>query len=525
MITMTKEGAAGGSPDKHVRSIVIVGGGTAGWISATVLRLATWRQGCRIVLVESDEIGIVGVGESTLPPITKFNHLVGIDEDEFIRRTQATFKLGIQFENWNRIGDSYFHSFADQLFGPDRSNPNVLSTIHQWLVKLVAEGCEFDLGEYSLCTAAARSNRFERPPKNKPFPSLSYAFQLDASLYAKFLREHAEKRGVERVEGKVVDVQLRAENGFIDAVILESGRRIEGDLFIDCSGFRALLAGRALKDPYEDWTHWLPCDRAWAVPSESVAPRVPYTRAIAREAGWQWRIPLQHRTGNGHVFASKFISEERAREVLLSNLDGRALDEPRLLKFVTGRRKHAWIKNCVTAGLSSGFLEPLESTSIQLIISSIIRLTDFFPDRDFGPLVIEEYNRLMAAEFDRTRDFIIMHYSLTEREDTEFWRYCKTMSIPDTLASRIEMFRRHGRVFLGLGEAFAARQWMIVMRGQGVVPDSYPHLTDLPGEQAIHAELEGTRVAIRQIVERMPPHDDYIARNCSAMPPPAHVRS
>lgn len=521
MTMMAKEGAGVGSPDKRIRTIVIVGGGTAGWMSAAALHVATKGRQCRIILVESDEIGIVGVGESTLPPIRIFNRSVGIDEDEFVRKTQATFKLGIQFENWNRIGDSYFHSFAEQLFGPDKSGSNVLPTLYQCLVRQAVDGREPDLGEYSLCAAAARSNRFERAPKNKPFPSLSYAFQLDASLYARFLREHAEKRGVERVEGKVVDVQLRAENGFIDAVILQSGQRIEGDLFIDCSGFRALLAGQALKDPYEDWTHWLPCDRAWAVPSESVAPRGPYTRAIAREAGWQWRIPLQHRTGNGHVFASKFTSDERAREVLLSNLDGRALGEPRLLKFVTGRRKHAWIKNCVTVGLSSGFLEPLESTSIHLIMVSIFRLADFFPDRDCGPLVIEEYNRLVADDFDRTRDFIIMHYTLTEREDTAFWRYCKTMSIPDSLASRIEMFRRHGRVYLGLGEGFAARQWMIVMRGQGIVPNTYPYLIDLPGEEAILTELEKTRVAIRQIVERMPSQDDYIARHCSAMATPA----
>ena len=509
------QGIAGSARDTRIRTIVIVGGGTAGWMSAAALRVATRGQHCRIILVESDEIGTIGVGESTLPPITKFNRFLGIDEDDFIRKTQATFKVGIRFDNWQRVGHSYFHPFAD-----DNSNPGVLPTLYRYLVKLAAGGHEPDLGEYELCTAAARNNRFERPVNDRPGPFLTYAFQFDASLYAKYLREHAEKRGVERVEGKISDVQLHAENGFIDAVILESGRRIEGDLFIDCSGFRALLAGQALKDPYEDWSHWLPCDRAWAVPCESVTPLVPYTRATAREAGWQWRIPLQHRIGNGYVFSSKFTSEERARELLLSNLDGRPLDAPRLVKFVTGRRKHAWIKNCVTAGLSSGFLEPLESTSIQLILASIMRLIDCFPDRDCGRLVVDEYNRLVAGEFDRTRDFIILHYCVTSRDDTEIWRYCKTMSIPDTLASRIEMFRRHGRVSIGSGEGFAARQWMIVMYGQGVVPESYPHLTDLPGEQAIHAELERRRLAIRQMVARMARHEDFIARNCSAVPVP-----
>ena len=515
---MANERTSQGPSDRRIRSVVIVGGGTAGWMSAAALCVATRGKQLRIILVESDEIGIIGVGESTIPVIRYFNHLLGIDENEFVRQTQATFKLGIRFEDWKYIGHSYFHPFGEQLFGGDPPNPNVLPVLYRYLVKLAAEGHEPDLEEYALCSVAARNNRFDRPPKEKPVPALSYAFQLDASLYAIYLRGFAEKRGVKRVEGRIVDVQLRPENGFVEAVILQSGQRIEGDLFIDCSGFRALLAGQALRDPYEDWSHWLPCDRAWAVPSESEAPLVPYTRATARGAGWQWRIPLQHRVGNGHVFSSKFVSEDEAAGILLANLGGRSLAEPRLVKFIAGRRRHPWSKNCVAIGLSSGFIEPLESTSIHLIQDAILRLIELFPDRDFGPLVIEEYNRRVTNEVERTRDFIIMHYHLTEREDTEFWRYCRTMSIPDTLAFRIEMFRKHGRVSLAHGEGFGARQWMTVMYGQGVMPESHPQLGNLPGERAMHAEMEEARLVIQRIVERMPRHEDFIARNCSATP-------
>ncbi|HEX4078267.1 MAG TPA: tryptophan halogenase family protein [Rhizomicrobium sp.] len=518
MNMMAGQGTPGSAPDKGIRTIVVVGGGSAGWMSAAALRVATQCKQCRIILVESEEIGIVGVGEATLPTLKKFNRLLGIDENEFIRHTQATFKLAIQFVDWKRIGHSYFNPLGEQLFSSDGGNPGVLPTVYQYLLKLAVEGREPDLGEYALCTAAARNNRFDRPAKDRPGPSYSYAFQFDATLYAKYLREYAEKRGVERVEGKIVDVQLHAGNGFIDGVILQSGQRIEGDLFIDCSGFRALLAAQALKDPYEDWTHWLPCDRAWAVPCESVTPLLPYTRATAREAGWQWRIPLQHRTGNGYVFSSKFVSEEKAAETLLSHLDGRALAEPRLLKFVTGRRQHAWIKNCVTVGLSSGFVEPLESTSLHFIQEGILRLIELFPDRNFGPLLIQEYNSSMANGFDRIRDFIILHYHLTEREDTEFWRYCKYMSIPETLAYKIEIFRKHGHVSIVPGEGFGARPWLTAMYSQGVTPESYRPLIDGPGEQAIRAELEKARLAVRRALERMPQHEEFIAKNCSAMP-------
>src|SRR5438132_118404 len=385
MNAMSVNGADQSAPDNHIRKIVIVGGGTAGWMAAAALRVATQHEQCRIILIESEEIGTVGVGESTVPTIKEFNHYLGIDENDFVRNTQGSFKLAIHFVDWRRIGHAYFNPLVTLGLSPlARGGAIALPPLYRYLVKLAANGRDPDLNEYSLCTMAAQRNRFDRP-KDPGDVNYAYAFQFDASLYAKYLRAYAEKRGVERVEGKIVDVQLRAEDGFIDAVVLQSVQRIDGELFIDCSGFRGLLIGQALKVPYEDWTHWLPCDRALAVPCESVGPLTPYTRATAREAGWQWRIPLQHRVGNGYVFSSRFISEEKAAETLLSNLEGRPLAEPRLLKFVTGRRKEAWAKNCVTAGLSTGFIEPLESTSIHLIQASIMDLIKLFPDKDFGP--------------------------------------------------------------------------------------------------------------------------------------------
>src|SRR5579871_5055544 len=428
-------GAPNCAPDKHIRKIIIVGGGTAGWMTAAVLSAGGKPDLCKIVLIESDEIGTVGVGEATVPPIRQFNRLLGIDENDFVRHTQATFKLAIQYVNWRRMGHAYFNPLGALGFSESiglGGGALGLAPLFQYLLKLAVDGREPDLDAICLCGTAARSNRFGRP-QNVDSGKYDYAYQFDAVLYARFLRSYAEARGVERVEGKVVDVALRGEDGFIDAVVLQSGQKIDGELFIDCSGFRGLLIGQALKVPYQDWSHWLPADRAFAVPCESVRPLVPYTRSTAREAGWQWRIPLQHRMGNGYVFSSKFIDEEKAAETLLANLEGRPLAEPRLLKFTTGCRTEAWRKNCVAIGLSSGFLEPLESTSIHLIQQSILKLLQLFPDRNFGPLLIEEYNRRVIGMFDWIRDFIILHYHVTEREDTEFWRYCKYMSVPDRL--------------------------------------------------------------------------------------------
>ena|SRR5437660_1443524 len=517
MNAMMSGDAVHGAPDKRIRKIVIVGGGTAGWMAAAALSVGTRREPCQIVLIESEEIGTVGVGESTIPALKDFNRLLGIDENEFVSKTQATFKLAIQFVDWRRLGHTFFNPLGGQGFSSETEGTRTrLPSMYQYLLKLAVDGGSPDIDDYDMCSVAARHNRFDRPT-NLPEANYAYAFQFDAALYAKYLRSYSEKRGVQRIEGKIVDVQLRGENGFIDAVVLQSGQRVEGDLFIDCSGFRALLIGQALKVPYVDWSHWLPCDGAWAVPCESVGPPTPYTRATAREAGWQWRIPLQHRTGNGYVFSSKFTSEEKARETLLSNLDGAPLGEPRLVKFTAGRRKEMWTKNCVSVGLSSGFLEPLESTSIHFIQVSVLALLRLFPDRDCGPLISEEYSRRIIAAFEAVRDFIIVHFHTTEREDTEFWRYCKYMSIPDSLAFKIEMFRKHGRVAVNAGDAgFGSRPWLSVMYNHGIVPESFPPLVLALDEAAMRAELAKVRTGVLRTVEKMPRHEEFIARNCSA---------
>ncbi|HEX4078265.1 MAG TPA: tryptophan halogenase family protein [Rhizomicrobium sp.] len=518
MNMMTGDGAPKGAADRHTRKIVIVGGGSAGWMAAAALRNATRREPCEVVLVESDEIGIVGVGESTLPGLRDFNRTLGIDENEFVSKTHATFKLAIEFVDWKRPGHTYFNPLGTQGFSSETEGETSLTRlppIYQFLLKRAVDSGDPHMDEYAICSVAARQNRFDHP-KNLPEGALAYAYQFDAALYAKYLRSFAEERGVERIEGKIVDVPLRGENGFIDAVVLQSGQRIEGDLFIDCSGFRALLIGQALKVPYEDWSHWLPCDRAWAVPCESAPALTPYTRATAREAGWQWRIPLQHRIGNGYVFASRFSSEEKARELLLSNLDGAPVGEPRLVKFTAGRRKEAWTKNCVSIGLSSGFVEPLESTSIQFIQNYLAALIRQFPDRDCNPLLSDDYNRRVAEGFDAVRDFIIAHFHVTEREDTEFWRYCKYMSIPDSLAVTMEMFRRCGRFSINTSQGFAARQWLTVMYSQGILPESYPPLAVKLDEITMRAEMAKIRAGIKRTVENMPRHEDFIARNCRA---------
>lgn len=490
-------------------------------MAAAALRSKIRRDLCDVILIESDEIGTVGVGEATIPPIKVFNRFLGIAENDFVRGTQATFKLAIQYVDWRRLGHSYFNPLSGLGFN-ESGGLGGLPIVYQYLLKLVAEGRDPDLDDVCLCGTAARSNRFGHP-ENNPNIKYDYAYQFDAALYARFLRAHAERHGVQRVEGKIVDVALRGEDGFIDSVVLESGQRIDGELFIDCSGFRALLSGQALKVPYQDWSHWLPCDRAWAVPCESVHPIVPYTRSTAREAGWQWRIPLQHRLGNGYVFSSKFIDEDKAVDTLLANLDGAPQATPRLLRFTTGCRKESWTRNCVSIGLSSGFLEPLESTSIHLIQASILGLITLFPDRDFGPLLIEEYNRRVASNFEWIRDFIILHYHVTEREDTAFWRYCRHMSIPDGLRLKLETFRKHGHVLMQPGEGFGPRPWMTVMYKQGIVPENYPPFAHAFDGGEMHTRLARTRSSVQQAVARMPTHEDFIARNCAAMPVAAAV--
>jgi tryptophan halogenase len=499
---------------ERIRQIVIVGGGTAGWMAAAALSRVLRPGEHTIRLVESDEIGRVGVGEATIPPICTFNSLLGIDENDFLRRTQGTFKLGIEFVNWTRLGHRYLHPFGE--FGIDIEAVK----FHQFWRKFHLRGEVPDISEYCVPAVACKLGRFARtdPDPRSVLSRLKYAFHFDASLYARYLREYAEARGVVRQEGEIVEVQQRGTDGFIEAVKLANGARIEGELFIDCSGFRGLLIEQTLKAGYEDWSKWLPCDRAAAVQCASGGEFTPYTRATAHGAGWQWRIPLQHRTGNGHVYCSQYLSDDEACATLLRNLDGRALGEPRILSFTGGMRRKSWVKNCVALGLASGFMEPLESTSIHLVQAGITRLLALFPERDFDPVEIEEYNKLMRSQYERIRDFIILHYYATERRDTPFWNYCGTMDIPETLRHKIELFRHRGRLFQHESELFVDANWVAVLTGQNILPRSYDPLVDGIDEAAVKRKLEQIRVAIKLTVEALPTHRAFIEKHCAAEP-------
>jgi tryptophan halogenase len=495
-----------------LNTVVIVGGGTAGWMAATALATAL-RGRYTIRLVESDEIGIVGVGEATIPMIQRFNTVAGIDEAEFMKATNGTFKLGIEFVNWGRQGERYMHGFGR--LGQDLW----MVGFEQYWHKMRALGRARPLDEYSITRMAAKANRF-MPARtdvgNSPLADIAYAYHFDASLYARYLRKLSESRGVERIEGKIVQVSQRADDGFVDAVVLESGQRVEGDLFIDCSGFRGLLIEQTLHAGFEDWSHWLPCDRALAVPCESAAVTTPYTRATAHKSGWQWRIPLQNRIGNGHVYCSRHISDDEAAATLLANLDGKPLADPRPIRFTTGMRKKAWVKNVVALGLASGFLEPLESTSIHMVQSGLQQLLDFFPDRGFSQVDVDAYNDLTRFHYERIRDFIILHYHANQRTDSEFWQACANMAIPATLREKLDLYKSHGRIQRFNGELFTEVGWLQVLVGQNIHPDSYHPLVDVQSEEGIHDYMEGVADVIRQCVDFMPGHDRFIADYCKA---------
>ncbi|MBQ0933825.1 tryptophan halogenase family protein [Ideonella paludis] len=495
-----------------IKTIVIVGGGTSGWMTATAL--ATILKGrYQIKLVESDDIGIIGVGEATIPMIQLFNKIIGIDENDFVRATQGTFKLGIEFVNWGQLGDRYMHGFGK--IGQDLWT----TRFDQYWRKMRALGRAQPLEQYSITRMAAKANKFMPATDevaNSPLNHIAHAYHFDANLYARYLRGIAEQRGVQRIEGKIVHVSQREPDGHVDAVQLESGARVEGDFFIDCSGFRGLLIEETLKTGYEPWTHWLPCDRALAVPCSSAPRLLPYTRATAHKAGWQWRIPLQHRIGNGHVYCSQFISDDEAAATLLSNLDGKPLADPRPIRFTTGMRKQGWNKNVVAIGLSSGFLEPLESTSIHLIQSAIQRLINFFPDQGFNPVDIKEYNRQSRFEIERIRDFVILHYKVNQRSDAEFWKACAAMSVPDTLAHKIELYRARGRVLRIDDELFTEDGWLQVLEGQNQPVEAYNPLADLQPTDDTAAYLESVRTVIAKCVNVMPDHEAYIAKHCAA---------
>lgn len=504
------------STDNRIRRVVVIGGGSSGWMAAATL--ATFiGKGADIRLIESEEIGIVGVGEASVPHMRLFNaHVLGIRETDFVTQTQGTFKLGIQFNDWARIGDSYVHGFGTigRSLGP--------LPFHQFWLKRFLSGHAPDIGAYSLPTVAAPQCRFttspDDAPPGSPLADIAYGYHFDAGLYARYLRNLSERRGVTRIEGKVVDAVRRGEDGFIEAVVMESGERIEGDLFIDCSGFRGLLIEQVLKTGYEDWSEWLPCDRAMAVASESTAPLTPYTRSTARAAGWQWRIPLQHRVGNGYVYCSRYLSDDEAAATLLANLDGRALIEPRPLRFTPGRRRRFWNRNVVALGLAGGFMEPLESTSIHLVQSGLQRLLGLFPDRRFDPLLIDRFNRDSAFEYERIRDFLVLHYHATERDDTPFWNHCRTMAIPDTLRETIDLFRLDGRYFRNGEDFFALPSWVQVMLGQRIVPRSYHPIVDEMPEGELAEFVERVRLGLARCVEAMPFHQEFIDRTCKAQP-------
>lgn len=490
-----------------LRSIAIVGGGSAGWMTAAALVQALGRS-IAITLVESEEIGTVGVGEATIPPIKSFNAQLGVSEAEFLAATQGSFKLGIDFIGWGASESRYFHPFGT--YGADFDR---VSLHHYWLRERLA-GDRTPIDEYSMCWALARRNRFG-PPVDNPRDVRSthaYAYHFDAGLYARFLRRYAEERGVQRVEGRIVGAERDASSGDIRHVRLADGRIVEADFFVDCSGFRGLLIEETLKAGYEDWSHWLPCDRAVAMPSANTRPITPYTRSTARAAGWQWRIPLQHRQGNGHVYCSAFVSDDEAAAVLAGHLEGERLGEPRFLKFTAGRRKRGWSHNCVSIGLASGFLEPLESTSLHLVQTSIERLLRLLPDRRHDPLNAEEFNRASANEYERIRDFIILHYYANIRPEP-FWQACAHMPIPDELAYKIKHFMGSGRLVAPQDELFRNPSWLAVYIGQGMIPERYDVLADARPQVDATGQLRKLRMMMSDAAETYPLHDDYLAQH------------
>lgn len=487
------------TPDKTIQRVVIAGGGTAGWMAAAALSRLVARP-ISVTLVESEEIGTVGVGEATIPTLLTINRLLQIPEPDFIKLTHGTFKLGIRFENWLRDGHQYIHSFGDTGKGCWAGGFQ-----HFWL-RGQQEGLAGEYGEYCAELKAAEANRFGILSDHK----LNYAYHLDATAYGQYLRKLAESSGTRRVEGKIQRVVLEPVSGHIQALQLENGSLIEGDLFIDCTGFRALLIEESLKTGFDDWSHWLPCNRAWAVQTELNEEPVPYTRAIAHDAGWRWRIPLQHRAGNGLVYCSDFLSDDAARQRLLSLVDGKPLIDPRPIRFTTGQRKQYWHKNCIALGLSSGFIEPLESTSIHFIQNGIMWLLLMFPDPLLSQASIDEYNQKLRSEAERIRDFIVLHYVANERTGDPFWDQCRTMALPASLEQRIALFREAGRVFKPQEDVFSENSWVQVLMGQGIVPDRYHNIADAMSREQLNGFLTEIQANVSDTVSALPNHGDFV---------------
>ncbi|WP_086608811.1 tryptophan halogenase family protein [Erythrobacter donghaensis] len=504
-----------------VTKIVIVGGGTAGWMTAAAMvRVLGQMPGLSVTLIESEAIGTVGVGEATIPQIIGFNRLLGLDEMTFMRETRATYKLGIEFVDWLRPGHSYVHPFGS--FGIDMLG---IEFQHFWLRgQEVGDSSRID--DYSIAAVAGKAGRFAWPrpdqPKS-PLSKLSYAFQFDAGRYARFLRGYAESAGAVRVEGRVVSVAQDGESGFVTGVTLEDGREVAGELFIDCSGFRSLLLGQTLGVPFTDWSKWLPCDSAVAIPCTLGGANEPLTRSTARTAGWQWRIPLQHRIGNGHVFSSAHIDRQAATDLLLANLDGAPLADPNHLAFKAGHRARAWDKNVVALGLAAGFLEPLESTSIHLVQSGIARLLALFPDTGFGAVERDRFNAETEREYINIRDFLVLHYRASERDDSEFWRYCRHLEAPEGLAEKLDMFRSSGRIIRENNELFTEDSWLSVMLSQGVTPQGYHPAAWMLDEAETRQRLAHIRGVIAQTAQQLPTQAEFLRQNGGAIAAAEHL--
>jgi tryptophan 7-halogenase len=500
---------------KPVRKIVIVGGGSAGWMTAAALSSLVSPKAVQITLVESEQIGTIGVGEATIPDVINFNAMLGISEQAFLQATNGTFKLGIEFVNWGRIGESYFHPFGTH--GVDMQGID----FHQFWMRYRAAQPNSNIEDFSFSAVAAKQDKFALPQSDprSVLSQLRYAYHFDATAYARFLRSYAEERGVKRVEGLVNEVRQNAETGFIERVDLADGSHLDGDLFFDCSGFRALLLGQTLGVEFEDWAHWLPCDTAQTIACERTGPLLPYTRSTAKKAGWQWRIPTQHRTGNGHIYSSQQISDEEAIESLLSDLDGPARGTPRKIKFRTGHRRKFWDKNCIAVGLSGGFLEPLESTSLFLIQEGISKFISLFPTAEMPQTIQDEYNRQLVTKFEQVRDFIILHYKATQRDDSAFWDYCRNMSIPASLQRKIDLFEEAGRFFRYEDELFSKPSWVAVMLGQNIHPRSIDPIVSGLETTDIMRSLDSMRTAMMGAAQKMDTHEAFLKKYAWANAP------
>lgn len=493
--------------ENKVDNVVIVGGGNAGWLTAALLVKVLGRS-INIRLIESEKIGIIGVGEATIPPIIAYNNALGVNESDFLKATKGTIKLGIQFENWGKIGDSYMHAFGDI----GKNFP--FCEFHHFWVKASQLGKISDFWDYSLNFQTATNNKFAKLDtlEGTNLPGIQYAYHFDASLYAKYLREISEKQGVKRIEGIINQVSLNANNGYVESVTLEDGTKVTGDLFVDCTGLHGLLIEKTLNTGYVDWNHWLPCDRAVAMPSENDDRIRPYTRAIAQPVGWQWQIPLQHRTGNGLVYSSKHLSDDEAVQRLKDNIQTEIIGEPNLIRYRTGRRRKQWNKNVVCVGLSAGFFEPLESTNLHLIQTGAIRLLKFFPHNGIQSSEVEEYNRRSQDEYERIRDFIILHYKQNMRDDTDFWRQCQQMEIPDTLKLKMDLFKKTGKVFREIEDLFTEIAWKQVLIGQRAIPEDYHPMVDSLTDSQLFELMDNLKTIIGANVQKMPTHEQFLSQ-------------